>query len=343
MSPISRRTWPRSATILWFPVLFAIAVPIVFTVAFHQPKPHDVPIALVGGPGEVERLTGELERVSPGGFDVHARDSAAVAAAAVRERTVDAAYVTGNPGVIYLAPAASAIRANYLQATFTRIAARSGARPPASVDVVPLASGDAGNSIFFFVFPLMMIGLITSIVLLQLPAWGIGQRMAMVAATGALGSLVAYTTATSLNALPGKPLLLLYAFLVTQLYGQLMVGAAPLLKQFFLPVAMSWALVLSVPSSGGTVPPDFLPAFFRVLSHVLPLAQAVAAVRGVAYFHGRGIAQATLVLGLWAALAVSVLSIARMRVSRAARVGGGDPAAKREDLVATGGGASSPT
>ena len=39
------------------------------------------------------------------------------------------------------------------------------------------------------------------------------------------------------------------------------------------------------------------------LSDVLPLAQAVKITRSVAYFHDSGIAQATLVLGLWAAAA----------------------------------------
>jgi hypothetical protein len=48
--------------------------------------------------------------------------------------------------------------------------------------------------IFFFVFPLMMIGLVTAIVLVQLPAWGIGRRIVVVAAVGSIGALASYLT-----------------------------------------------------------------------------------------------------------------------------------------------------
>ena len=35
-------------SILWFPVLFAIALPVVFELAFHAAQPHQVPIAASG-------------------------------------------------------------------------------------------------------------------------------------------------------------------------------------------------------------------------------------------------------------------------------------------------------
>jgi ABC-type multidrug transport system permease subunit len=143
-----------------------------------------------------------------------------------------------------------------------------------------------------------------------------GRRVTYVGAVGAVSALAAYLTVVGLNVLPGKPLLLVYAFLLSQVYGQLMVGAAPLLKQYFLPVSLTSALILSVPSSGGTVPPDLLPAFFRDLSYVLPLAQGVTVTRGVAYFHNSGIAQATLVLGLWAAVAAAIVALTSLRQSR---------------------------
>ncbi len=90
---------------------------------------------------------------------------------------------------------------------------------------------------------------------------------------GAVGTVATYVTVVGLSVLPGKPLLLVYEFLLTQVFGQLMVGAAPLLKQYFLPAALTFALILSVPSSGGAVTPDLLPTPFRYLSDALPLAQ----------------------------------------------------------------------
>lgn len=81
----------------------------------------------------------------------------------------------------------------------------------------------------------MMAGLITAIVLLHLPAWGLRGRVIVVASIGAIGALAAYLTAVELDVLPSKPLLPAYAFLLTQVYGQLMVGAAPLLWQYSFP------------------------------------------------------------------------------------------------------------
>jgi hypothetical protein len=314
---VPHTTWRRAASILWFPVFFAIALPIAFEVVYHQPEPHDIPIAVVGNARQVGLVTNALRRVEAGGFDVRTLPSTAAATKAVADRKDAAAYVGDSAATLYLARAAAPLRAAYLQGVFTTIASDTGKQPPRFVDLVPLKSGDGNLAIFFFLFPLMMTGVITAIVLLQLPDWGVGRRVTVVLAVGAIGALAAYLTVVDLHALPGKPLLLVYAFVLTQVYGLLMVGAARVLKQFFLPASLTIALILSVPSSGGTVAPDMMPALFRALSYVMPLAQGVTVTRGVAYFHSTGIAQATLVLGLWAALAVVALAIAWLQQSRA--------------------------
>jgi len=312
-SPPPPLTWRRIVSVLWFPVFFAIALPVTFEAVYHQPQPHRVPIAVVGNPSQVGLMTGELHRVSASGFDVRQLPSAAAATVAVRDQQVAAAYVDDGSTTVYVARAASAIRASYLQGVFARIASTTGSQPPPVVDLVPLAAGDGGTGIFFFVFPLMMTGVITAIVLLQVPAWRIGRRVLALAGVGAVGTLAAYLTGVSLNILPDKPLLLVYAYLLTQVFGQLMVGAAPLLKQYFFSFALTFALILSVPSSGGTVSPDLLPTPFRYLSDTLPMAQAVKVTRSVAYFHNVGITQPTLVMLLWAAIAAGPVAIAWRR------------------------------
>ena len=311
--PMSRR---RIASILWFPVFFAIALPVTFEAALHQPQPHNVPVAVVGDADRVRSMTDGLHSAPAHGLEVRHLPSAAAAIAAVRDREVAAAYVDdGSATTVYLARAASPIRAGYLQGVFARLA---GNRPPAVVDLVPVAAGDGGTGTFFFVFPMMMVGLITAIVLLQLPTWRIGRRVVAVAVVGAVGTLAAYIAAVGLDILPDKPLLLVGAFLVTQVFGQLMVGAAPLLKQYFLPAALTFSLILGVPSSGGAVSPDLLPTVFRYLSDALPLAQGVDLTRSVAYFHNASTTQPTLVMLLWVALAAGTVGIAWRRQPRPA-------------------------
>jgi hypothetical protein len=178
------------------------------------------------------------------------------------------------------------------------------------VDVVPLLPGDSGNGVFFFVFPMMLVGLVTVLVLLQrASAWSIGRRMLAVAAMGAVGATTAYVTLNTLEVLPDKPVLLLYAFFLSQIFGQLLLGAAALLKQYFLPVALTFVLILNVPSAGGTVPPDLLPTGLRVLSNVLPLAQGVKITRSVVYFDGAELLGPTLILVGWAFVALTALVV----------------------------------
>ena len=129
--------------------------------------------------------------------------------------------------------------------------------------------------------------------------------MLAVAVIGAVGATTAYVTVERLRVLPDKPVLLFYAFFLSQVFGQLLLGAAPLLKQYFLPVAMTFALILGVPSSGGTVPPDLLPTGLRFLSNVLPLAQGVKVTRSVAYFDGAGLLAPTAILVGWAVVVSS--------------------------------------
>jgi hypothetical protein len=153
-----------------------------------------------------------------------------------------------------------------------------------------------------------MVGIITVLVLLQrAPTWSIEHRAVAVVGMGAVGSVAAYITVVNLDALPSKPELLFYAFFLSQVFGQLLLGAAPILKQYFLPTAMTFSLVVGVPSAGGTVPPDLLPVGLRYLSDVLPLAQGVRATRSVAYFHGADVIPPTVILLAWLVVALSGL------------------------------------
>jgi hypothetical protein len=304
----------RIASIMWFPFLFAIALPLIFELAFHAPQPHRIPIAVVGSNSQVEVISQQLHAISSGGFETEHFPTNAVAVAAVRDRKVAAAYLDASPtnSTLYVARAASAIRASYLQGIFTQVTTEAQTSPPKLVDVVPLLAGDSGNGAFFFVFPMLMVGIITVLVLLQRAlTWSIECRMLAVAAMGAVGAVTAYITVNSLNVLPNKPLLLFYAFFLSQVFGQLLLGAAPLLKQYFLPSAMTYTLVLGVPSAGGTVPPDLLPTWLRYFSNVLPLAQGVKITRSVAYFHSADLVPPTLILVGWAVVALVALGVSR--------------------------------
>jgi ABC-type multidrug transport system permease subunit len=60
--------------------------------------------------------------------------------------------------------------------------------------------------------------------------------------------------------------------------------------------------------SGGSVPVAFLPGGFRQIAPWLPNNAIVRATRDVVYFHGHDLAHPLLVLGLWPAVALSVIA-----------------------------------
>src|ERR1700739_2589112 len=114
-------TWRRIASTLWFPAFFAVVLPVTFQVVYHQPEPHKVPIGVVGSAGQVRAVASRVERVRANGFEVRELGSLAAATTAVRDRRVAAAYVGGAPtAAVYLARAASPLRATFLQTVFAR-------------------------------------------------------------------------------------------------------------------------------------------------------------------------------------------------------------------------------
>jgi len=194
---------------------------------------------------------------------------------------------------LYVAPAASGTRADYLTAVL---------HPAATVDVVPLAPGDVtGVGIFFYGLPMLLVGMITSIVLLQFPMWPVRKKVATVAATGAFATVVAFAVATTRDVVPPEPWLLVFGFLLTQTIGWLTTALPRLVRQFFMPVAMTFVLILGIPTSGATVNADMLPRALAWLHQVLPFGQFIEAARAVAYFDGHGLARPLTVLVAWAA------------------------------------------
>ena len=94
-------SWQRVVSILWFPVFFAIVLPVTLEVAFHQPTPHHMSIAVVDSTDQVRLVTSELDRVRPGGFEVRQSPSAVAATTAVRDRTAATAYVATGANLLH--------------------------------------------------------------------------------------------------------------------------------------------------------------------------------------------------------------------------------------------------
>jgi hypothetical protein len=201
--------WPRALSILWLPGFLAIALPVTLQVAVDQSAAHKPPIT-----ADANAWRSRPFRTT------------AAAAHGFRDSKIAARYAAGSTAIIYVADAASAIGAGSVRRVFARGATAPGRMERARGLALPLESGDGGIGVFFLVFPLMLSGVITAIVLRQRPTWGIGRQVVLVGTVGAVSSLAAYLSAVGLHVVPAKPLLLCSAFLITQLASAQFLGQA---------------------------------------------------------------------------------------------------------------------
>jgi hypothetical protein len=278
-------TRSRVISLLWFPFYFAVATAVVYSFAYTHLAPHDMRLGVIGtAPASL-----------PPGISVEAVTDTAGLAHNQLAGVYDSATST-----LYAAPAASASRANYLTALL---------HPAHTVNVVPLAHGDlSGVGVFVFGLPILLVGMITTLVLLQFGMWPTRKKVVTIAATGAFAAIVAFAVAASRDVIPADGRLVLYCFMLTQAIGWLTTALSRLVKQFFLPVAMTFVLILNVPTSGGSVNADMLPTVLRWLHDVLPFGQFIEAVRADAYFGNHGLTRPLIILAAWVVGAALLLA-----------------------------------
>lgn len=323
MSGSPGRPQSRSfAAVLWFPLFFATAFTLMFLVAFASPAPRDMDLGVIGTDSQVSAVDRAVRQVAGDGIDIQQLSDRDEAERLVRQGELAGAYVAADPQnpELVVASASSAIRADYLKEAVGREAAQQvGGTPATSVDLVPAAKGDAsGVGLFFYAMPLLLVGMITSIVLLQAVTWTAHKKAAAIAATGVCASLTVYAVAVSMDVLPAEPILIIYAFLLTQAIGWLTTAVALLAKHHFMPVAMTFVLILGIPTAGGSVPPDMLPAALGTLHQVLPFAQFIDLARSTAYFGGHDTVRPFLTLLGWTSAAATLFAFAARRTKRPA-------------------------
>ena len=281
--------------------------------ANHSPKPHDLPIGIVGSPVVTDPAAAELGRAAPGAFKVHAYQSLTAAKTAVLHRSVYGAFQPVPSAVLLTASAASPAVAVLLQRTFAGVTGRSG-RALAVHDVVPLpASDSSGATTFSAILSLIIAGLAgTTMVYALTRHRPEAFRLLVTAALGVgAGLITALVTNVLVGAFPdhffavwGVATLFVLALGMPIAAFQVIFGIAG------TAIGAILFLVIGNPASGGSSAPELLPGFWRTLSQILPPGAAVTSMRDVVYFHGHGSTHALIVLALYAVLGTGVAMIA---------------------------------
>ncbi|WP_432182408.1 ABC transporter permease [Streptomyces sp. NBC_00063] len=285
----------------------------VFLAAFHSPKPHDLPVAVVGTTAQAEQVSAGLEHGLPGGFEVKHYADATSARQAVQERDIYAAYVVDSrtsAELLYAGANAPSVTSTVTGA-FTAVAQASGAHLDQH-DVAPVAAGDSrGMSVFYAGFGIVLAGFLFGMMTYQIaPRLQYRWRMASLATFSTLGGIIVALITGSLGfaALPG-PFVGIAG--VIALMAAAVGGTTMAFMRLFGKAGMSLSSVILLTfgnaTSGGTLPSTYLPGWLRPLSEVLPVGVGVRALQGLSHFNNDGLVIGIVVLAAWALVAAGAL------------------------------------
>ncbi|ROQ60144.1 carboxypeptidase family protein [Streptomyces sp. 840.1] len=308
---------------LLFPAILFLGLLFCFPPALHAPQSHHADVVVAHGVSARETST-VLERQHPGGYDVTTVADARAARRAVVEREAVAGYVTGaQRDVLYVAKANGLSLEQALTQQFTALSAHRHVAL-AVTDVAPTLSKDqTGNTLVYFGVAWSIPGYILATTLQRAVTFNRRKKLLAIAGSSALFSVVGFLVGAGLGYLPDDPSAIAVGFLLMSAVATFATGMAPFTKQFFPAAGMGLFIVLSVPSSG-VVPASMLPTFFQDLHEVMPLANAVDALRGALYFGGTGVLGPALVLCAWTAAGLALLGLDAWRHDRQAARQGAD-------------------
>jgi hypothetical protein len=298
----------RHATLI---LVAGVALAASFVGAFHDPRPHEMPVGVVAPAAQLTRLQAGTAAHDPGALSLHPYSSASAAAQAIGNRTLDGAVVLA-PGHarLLVASAAGSQTVQTMQRAFTPASLH---RSVATQDLAPLPVSDrAGLGPFFFVLtliiPSLLIGVVMSVVIKGLP---VRDRLAGAAAFAiVLGLVDAALSNVAYGSLGGSYLELAgLGMLISFAAASITVGLGRLLGPLGVALAAIGLLVVGVPASGAAVGPAFIPSFFAALHPILPMGMGLDAVRNAAYFSWHGTWGNLGLLGGWALLGIVAAAI----------------------------------
>ncbi|GGI99467.1 carboxypeptidase regulatory-like domain-containing protein [Streptomyces brasiliensis] len=320
------------AEALWFPAALFLGFLFCFAPALHAPQPHHAKVVVAHRATE-RKVDAALQRRYPDGFDVTAVADARAARRAVLDRDAVAGYVAGRRhSVLYVAKANGMSLEQALTKDFSALVAHDHGKLTVT-EVAPTVSEDQmGTTLVYFGLAWSIPGYILATTLLRAVTFNRRRKLMTIVGVAALFSIAGFLVGVRLHYIPDEPSALGIAFLLTTAVATFASGIAPFARQYFPAVGMGLFIVLSVPTSGVAAAP-LLPTFFQYVNAVMPLANAVDALRGAVYFDGAGVLRPVLVLCAWLATGMALLGLDAWRHRRATvRSGAEDEANGMDDM-----------
>ncbi len=290
-------------------------------------------------------MTTQLER--DGAFAVSSYPSAEALSAAIKSKSAYGGLdLSGPTPHLFVASAAGPIAANVMKNSFTQVVQQQVARkvaglqrkgrrvplpivktlttPPQITDVVPLPLDDRnGGSIGFLVQALALGATVASTGLGRLigmtrRSWkrGLGHVLTLIVYAAGSAAVVLWVMSwygVGTGATPSN--LYFEFFLVSLAITASTAGAVALVGS---PGALLGLLYFSigVAISGASIPPEFLPSFWRWVGQGLPTGAGVSAIRDTLYFPAASIGGPLVVLFLYAIVGMVIVLVTNLLPNR---------------------------
>lgn len=318
---------------VWLPLMMGLVMALAYFGGFHQPKPDDLPVAIIGDTQQVQPIVDALHASLGEGIDVRVVATPDEADSLLRHQEIAGAYEPGSDGAtLRTASASSEIAVSAVMKIFGPVAAGQGL-VMTTQDVVPLAQDDPlGQNAFFLLVALsvtsyacgiaigaagarqryrvrLLVGAMMAVlvpsVLLLVASWGFG--MFDDDAWAIWGLAVLYSAAVLAICIGLHPLVTRYS---TLLYATIFVG-------------------LNFTSSGGVVPPSLQPTLFGHLHSFWIGSGFTEAARTLQYFPDLDISRQLVILFGWFAVGIVCVGLGALVEGGRARRAAADAAPAR--------------
>ena len=278
--------------------------------AFHEPTPHQVPLAVVGPPS----VSAQLNRLPGEPLDARQASSRSDALSQIDDRKVYGAYEAAT-NRLFVASAANRATAVALEQTFDRVAAAQG-RPAARVtDVKPLPLSDPnGTAAFYAVIAWVFGGYIGATLIGLIGSPRSTSRRRAAARVGALAGFAIVAAVLSVVMLRAS-----FDTFSGHVIAMCAIGALTIFAGGAATAGIQAAagpagtglvilvfVILGNSASGGPFARPLLPGLWRTIGGVLPPGAGVDLARSALFFNGNRIVGPILVLVVWAALGTAL-------------------------------------
>lgn len=319
------------------PLFLGAGMTLAYLGAFHQPTPHDLPVAVVGTSAETKVFAQTLSDGADGQLAVRTVASDQEARRLITDRTITAAYeAKADSATLLISSAASETTAEVTQKVFLPIAYEQ--KLPFTVDdVVPAAEHDSTGQGLFFLLVGLSVGSYATAAAVAAFASRLGIRWSLVTA-GVMSAVISGIAVTVAGPIFG---VLGHFVWATWLLGWLYSAAIVLIGVGLHPVLRHWTtaaltmlfVMFNFTSSGGIFAVQLMPGFFAALHGFWNGAAWLDAVQTLQYFSGQSFGWDVLRLGIWAAVGLALTLVTHLASRRRTRLADERVAVREEEQV----------